>query len=269
MQEQKVNATYEADVSYAMRMSKVIMTIIGLRPLSQNRSKIYKTIAFLQSVFCISILLFVLLPCFAYLYFIEKRTFVRIRFVAPIIFNLSGVIKYCLLLYRRNEITSCVEHMEEDWMNASSKRVKDVMLESAKIGRTLGIYCIFFMYFGGFSFRAIMPLLGKRRVVNNVTIRPLSFPGYYRYFNVQKTPAYEIVFSLQLLSGFVIYTTACCICNVAASLIMHGAGQLKILQDLIEELPKKSNKKHGTERIAKIVRHHARLLRYMYSSGIV
>lgn len=96
------------------------------------------------------------------------------------------------------------------------------------------------MYSAGISFNTIVPLSRGSVVTDlNVTMRPLSVPCYYVFFDVQDSPAYEIVFLVQLLCGMVMYTTTVTICGLSAVFVMHACAQMEILmrmmKDLVEE----------------------------------
>nr|XP_012230119.1 PREDICTED: uncharacterized protein LOC105676648 [Linepithema humile] len=106
----------------------------------------------------------------------------------------------------------------------------------------------------------------RKIVVNkNVTIRPLVQGNYYIFFDPQHSPAYEIIFSLHLLTGIAIYIVTASVCGVTALFTMHACGQLEMLVTWLENLANENHwsKEYSTHaRLALIIAHHVRVRRY-------
>jgi hypothetical protein len=116
------------------------------------------------------------------------------------------------------------------------------------------------MYTSGLYFRTIVPLSkGKIVTDQNVTIRHLPCPSYFIFFNGQISPAYEIIFFLQFLSGFVKYTITVAICSLAALFVTHICAQLEILMALINNLMSESEIDNLDTRLAVIVEYHVKV----------
>lgn len=169
-----------------------------------------------------------------------------------------------MLIHRRDRIKNCIECIKEDWSKASLKEDRRIMIGNSRIGRNLAILCVTFVFGSGFSYRTIVPL--SRGVIvtpQNVTIRPLGFAGYYVFIDPQKTPAYEIIFIIQFLSGFVQYAVTSGACSLAALLVLHACGQLKILIARIEALTRIEyfSDKNVNVKLAAIVSQHIRIKR--------
>ncbi|XP_043488573.1 odorant receptor 22c-like [Polistes fuscatus] len=98
------------------------------------------------------------------------------------------------------------------------------------------------MYGSGLLFRAIIPLTRGKIIINeNLTIRPLPCPCYYRFFDPQISPVYEIVYFLQCLSGIITYTITTAVCGLAALFVLHICGQLEILSMLMNRMVAKTD----------------------------
>ncbi|KAF7381378.1 hypothetical protein HZH66_013772 [Vespula vulgaris] len=122
------------------------------------------------------------------------------------------------------------------------------------------------MYGSGILFRGIIPLTkGKITINENFTIRPLPCPCYFLFFDPQLSPAYEIVYFLQCLSGMVTYSITTAICGLAAFLIMHICGQLEILVTLMERIVEKTDlpSENVHAKIALAVEHQIRVRSFL------
>ncbi|XP_018307688.1 uncharacterized protein, partial [Mycetomoellerius zeteki] len=149
--------------------------------------------------------------------------------------------KYGQLLTKRNQERNCLEQVEDDWQIVNSHN-RDVMIDKARTGRRLLIICALFMYSTGVSFRTIIPLsAGKIITEQNFTVRHLPCPTYFVLFDVQLSPAYEIVFLMQFFSEFVKCTVTTAICGLAGLFVMHTCAQLDILMILMNNLEWEDN----------------------------
>lgn len=79
----------------------------------------------------------------------------------------------------------------------------------------------------------------------------------------QASPAYEIVYFLQLLSGYTAYSAFCGICSLMAHFVTHVCGQCDMLAAIFEETVDGGKHNDGSieNRIATAVTRHLRLLR--------
>jgi len=120
------------------------------------------------------------------------------------------------------------------------------------------------MYGSGLSFRSILPFAkGKIVTPQNITIKPLPCPAYFISFDIQVSPAYELVFAMQLLSGIVTFSITVGLCGLAAVFVMHACGQLKVLVDLMRNLVEVQwqEQQEVDRKLAKMVEHQIRIRR--------
>jgi len=131
------------------------------------------------------------------------------------------------------------------------------MIDRVRIGRRLIIMCAIFVYLNGVGIRIIMPLsTGKIVTPQNITIRPLPSPAHFIIFDVQRSPAYEIVFLLQSFTGVIRYTVTVATFGFVTLCVMHFCSQLDILVTLINNFGKERKEKHLDKRLAIIVEYH-------------
>lgn len=215
-------------------------------------------------ILCQALLYFIFVPGVLKMFLKETNTRRRLKMIGPMCNCLMAVLKHAALICRSNYIKECIRHIEEDWRKLTLTKDRKIMMGNSRIGRNLAILCVAFVYGSGFSYRTIMPL--SRGVIitpQNVSIRPMGFDGYYVFVDPQRTPAYEIIFTIQFLSGFVQYSVTSGACSLAALLVLHACGQLKILIARMKELTQTKHfyDKNVNRKLAAVVKQHNRIKR--------
>lgn len=98
------------------------------------------------------------------------------------------------------------------------------------------------MYGGGLCYRTILPLsMGKIVLPDNSTVRLLPCPSYFVFIDEQATPNYGIIFTLQVLGGFISYTTLCGTVGLCCMLCLHLSSMLRILINKMIELTEQAD----------------------------
>lgn len=258
------NEHYRDDVTYITQLTRNVLSLLGVWPFFKRESTGKRIRQFLLIVVSYALLYGVLIPGLLF-WVIERRTRVRVQTIPLILYGFMATGKYGNLIFRQKDIRSCLRHIEEDWRIVGDIESRDMMIECAKTGRRLVALCATFMYGSGLSFRSILPFSkGKIVTPQNITIKPLPCPAYFFSFDIQTSPAYELVFLIQFLSGIVTYSITIGICGLAAVFVMHACGQLKILVDLMENLVEEQweNEKHEVDKkLARMVEHQIRIRR--------
>ena len=142
------------------------------------------------------------------------------------------------------------------------------MLKYGKIGRDLSIYSAVFMYSGSICYVTIMQYaIGRQSRMDdtNHTIRVLVYPTYSGFFDVQKSPIYEIVYVFQCICTFMLNTVTAGCCALAALFATHACGQIDIIMSQLDDLVegKFAKKNHNPDtRLTEIVQHHIGILKY-------
>jgi len=110
-----------------------------------------------------------------------------------------------------------------------------------------------------------MPLFYSGKIQNrdNVTIksRLLPNPAYLFSLNMQASPVYEIMYSLQGASGLINVLVATSAVGLIIVFVMHACGQLKILMNLMKEFTLEKHRKEVDKKLADIVEHQIRIRR--------
>lgn len=258
------NEHYKDDMIYITHVTRNVLSLLGAWP-SYNRRKSIGEKVWKYFLISISyILLYCVLIPGAFFWIIEKRTKVRVQTIPLIFYGFMASGKYGNLIFHEKNIKRCLRHIEEDWRTINSTEARETMIESAKIGRRLVTLCAIFMYGSGLSFRSVLPFAkGKIITAQNITIKPLPCPAYFFSFDIQVSPAYELIFAMQFLSGIVTYSITVGLCGLAAVFVMHACGQLKILMNLMRNLVEEQwqEKQEVNKKLAKMVEHQIRIRR--------
>ncbi|KAF3054513.1 Odorant receptor 236 [Nylanderia fulva] len=263
------NSNYENDIRYTMQVHRIILGLIGVWPILEKPRLHKRLLKGLLRTVCCFLLSFNLIPWTLYMILILDTFKSRLRMIGAFCFYVMVPAVYFTLMLRENSIRECVKHIEKDWQNVRNANDRRIMLNRAKAGRFIVISTTIFLFTSGFTYRLIQPIVRGKIVINeNVTVRPLVQGNYYIFFDPQQSPAYEIVFSIHLLTGIVVYVVTTSVCGVTALFTMHACGQLEMLATWLENLPNEalwSKKSHAVaRRLATIIMHHMRIRRFLH-----
>ncbi|KAG6804449.1 odorant receptor 11 [Apis mellifera caucasica] len=171
--------------------------------------------------------------------------------------------KYTIILQRAKEFSKLLDEIKKDWLLATEEN-RQIFSERASIEHKLTTVIVVTMYGGGFFYRTILPLSkGKILLPNNMTVRLLPCPSYFGSLNEQATPNYEIIFTLQVLGGFIIYTVLCGTKSACLMLCLHMCGLLKILTNKVMDLTNDSDEQVVQEKIVHIVEYQTRIKEFL------
>ncbi|KAL6259116.1 hypothetical protein P5V15_009038 [Pogonomyrmex californicus] len=262
----RVNILHHDDIRRTVHVTRGVLNLIGVWPSPSDSFALKIVRTKMLRIFCQALLYFIFVPGILKMFLKESNARRRLKMIGPMCNCLMAVLKHTVLICRSDQIKDCIEHIEEDWRTVSLAEDCKIMRGNSRIGRSLAILCVAFVYGSGFSYRTIVPLTrGVIVTPQNVTIRPLGFDGYYIFIDPQKTPAYEIIFTIQFLSGFVQYSVTSGACSLAALLVLHACGQLKILITRMEDLThaKYFSDKNANRKLAAVVRQHIRIKSFL------
>ncbi|XP_024869579.1 odorant receptor 56a-like [Temnothorax curvispinosus] len=257
------NTNYENDIRYTIQLSRGIFRLLGIWPETEpSFQENLKRFSLILS--CYFLVGCELIPTILYILFIEKRTRMRLKLISSVIFAILALIKYSSLLLSKNQVRHCLTRVKDDWRNVESASDRNSMIGKARIARRLLIMCGIFMYTSGLYFRTFVPLSkGKSVNAQNVTIRHLPTPSYFVLFNGQISPAYEIVFFIQFLSGMIKYTITVAICSLAALFVMHTCGQLEILMALTDNMVNETEKGDLDKKLSLTVEYQIKIRNFL------
>jgi len=195
----------------------------------------------------------------------EKDIEIKLNIMGPLSHWIMGMINYCLLLVRGDDIRECVLHMETDWQLVQKIEDRQVMMRQAKIGRFVAGFCAVFMQSGTFLFVIAKSLSTTIVIVDNETVsmHPFTCPIYNKFIDTRFSPANEIMMVVEWLSCFIVNSVTVGACSLDAVFAMHAYGQLNMLFSWLNKLVNENKKnEYAEQRLAIIVEHHLRVLRY-------
>ncbi|KAG7198567.1 hypothetical protein KM043_005931 [Ampulex compressa] len=260
---------YEQDVNYITEQCRFMLRILGIWPIFQGKVSVATRIQNLFAILTCYILLFcsVIPGSLYYIYGVEPDLQVRLKFLVVHVYACMTVAKYSSLVLHERDIRSCLSHLKEDWRMFGDASYRKLMIHRATTARRFFLFCWAFMYFSNLCYSAFVPLSrGKVVIDENTTIRPLSAPAYYVFFDEQKSPAYEIVFLIQALSSFVTSTITITLCGLTAVFVMHACAQLEILTEILGNCVREETVKKETlnRKLAIVVGHHIRVRNFVH-----
>ncbi|XP_011341728.1 odorant receptor 63a isoform X1 [Ooceraea biroi] len=259
-----LNVYYVQDLKYARMFVPNILNALGIWPSLGKRKSICKRLVDYLLIFLSYSLIFAsLIP--SSLFWVFKGTIrTRVRMFLPLAYTIAAVSKYGILILGQDRIRHCVKYIEEDWKNVANVDARNMMRESARVGRRLVAISISFYCSSIMSVRLI-PLLYLGKIVDqyNVTIRLLPTPAYLFSLDVQATPVYEIMYSLQGAYGIVTASISTGGIGLITIFVMHACGQLKILMNLMSEFSEDLQQKEVDKKLANIVEHQIRIRNFL------
>jgi len=250
---------------YSLQLNRWFLKPIGAWPESRTTTTIEKLLSRIIQIICYALIAFTVVPCMLYFYFEEQDLEIKINSVGPVSHWIMSGINYTSLLWRGKDIRCCIEHMESDWCTMSRNVDRATMLRYAKFGRSVAGFCAVFMHCGVFSYSVVNSLTPMITVIGNETIstRRLPCPFYSELLDTNHDPENEIVLMTQFLSGFIANSITVGACSLAAVFAMHVCGQFGVLYTWLNELiDEKKEKQTADYKLANIVEHHLRVLRY-------
>lgn len=257
------NKNYETDIKYTMQLNRFVFRLLGIWPCMDIEPSFFENLSKILLILgCYLLLACELIPTILYVINIEKRTRVRLKLLSSVMFTILAVLKYSSLVFSQNRVKNCLIRVRTDWQNVASASARKSMIDKTKTARRLLLLCGLFMYSSGLYFRTVVPL-NKGKSINdrNITIRHLPCPSYFILFDGQISPAYEIMFFIQFISGFIKYTITVAICSLAALFAMHLCAQLEILMTLLNNLINEPEEKNLDNRLAVTVEYQTRMRR--------
>ncbi|EGI63174.1 hypothetical protein G5I_08482 [Acromyrmex echinatior] len=248
-------------LQYTVQVHRFIMGLIGVWPNMEKSGKWARLLRGLLRTACCFLLSFNLIPWVLYMFLILDTFKKRLRMIGGFFFYSMVPAMYFTLMLREDRIKKCIRHLQEDWRNVWDANDRKIMLDQARAGRFVIICTLLFLFTSGFTHRLIKPILRGTIVIGNVSIRPLVQGNYFIFFDPQQSPAYEIVFSMHLVTGIVIYIVTTSVCGITALFSMHACGQLKMLTVWLENtaIENQWSKCAIAQRLAAIVMHHVRI----------
>ncbi|OAD55465.1 hypothetical protein WN48_04722 [Eufriesea mexicana] len=271
--EQPCNSSYKEDLSFNIRLNALTLRIIGSWPRSLGHSWLQTIQHVLLNLLCYCLLAFILVPGIVYFVLEIDDLYNQMKLGSALSFFMMAVIKYYVFIAREDDIRTCVNLIENDWRNVKHQEDRKIMLDNAGFGHRLVYICGVFMYGGVVFYYIVLPLTGAMIVEEggNLTYWRLVYPFPKLLLDARLSPANEILYTIQLLSGLVAHNVTVAACGLAALLAMHACGQLQVLTSWLEKLVdgRQNDDESLDQRLANIVEQHVRIIKESSARDIV
>nr|XP_031834892.1 uncharacterized protein LOC116428014 [Nomia melanderi] len=254
-------ADQDDGLDYALEMCRWLLKPLGIWSLiysHANRKE--KALSILLLIAGFSSMVYIMVPLVCRLVLDDITGKIKMQLLGTATNCSLSVIKYLCLVLRRKTFARCMRHMENDWRIVKDRHHRAIMLKQATFSRSLVMLCIVFIYSSCISFHVMMPW-SRRRVVGNVTLKPLVYPSYDRFFDVQASPVYELIYLAQCFAGFVRHTVTTATFSLVVVFVTHVCGQMQIQISRLEEFNCGIGKDTGYDPLGDIIRGHAEILR--------
>ncbi|KAK9299111.1 hypothetical protein QLX08_007734 [Tetragonisca angustula] len=256
----------EEGIKHVTWFVQPLLSVIGGWPMNVASSLHSKMLKWLLIFFIYFLQLGVMVPSMLYIVLKVKNNRSRIKLIMPHVNSVCQLSKYTVLLRRHNQIRQLLNDLRHEWLNAT-REDQWIYTTRASIGHRLMMPFVILLYTGGTSLRAIIPLLrGKIVLPNNTTMRLLPCPGYFVFIDEQLTPNYEMIFAMQVLCGFVNYTTLCGTLALCSMLCLHMCSMMRILANKMIQLSNQPDTDENAvqEKITDIVEYHTKIKRFLH-----
>nr|UEN71184.1 olfactory receptor 1 [Gregopimpla kuwanae] len=261
---------FKSDASFAVHLSRRYLKVLGIW--RSDDQFFWRLITNISMLICYFGLGMSVVPTFIFIAVKVEDPIGKIRLIGPWSFCLMAALKYYFLRSHRCDIENCMKNIELDWIRIEYKSRRDVMLEHARYGHLVTMICAGFTYSGGLLF-AILPFvlgnLGPFEASNGNISRSHSLPSHFVFFDASETPAYEIIYFIQVITTFMMHSITVASYSVAVVIVMHACGQLKLLMDKITQLVENEDGKKERsldDRMSDVISHHVRTLRFISSA---
>ncbi|XP_076224484.1 uncharacterized protein LOC143174608 [Nomia melanderi] len=257
----------DEDFEYALELCRWLLKPLGIWWFIYSKAKrTEKVLSILLMIMCFASLMFLLVPvsCHLLLEDLDART--KIKLIGPTCNCSLSVIKYCYLVFRGKTFVRFIGQVENDWRMATNRHHRVIMLKQACFSRNLIMLCIIFIYSANISY--LMIPLSMRRATGNATVKVLAYPGYNRFFDVQSSPTYEILYFGQCFVGFVRHGVTIASFSLVVVFVTHICGQMQIQLLRLEELNCEAEEKDSDrDPLGDIIRNHTEILRFTKKVG--
>ncbi|CAK9804348.1 Odorant receptor 43a [Anthophora quadrimaculata] len=262
-----LNENYKNDLNFNVRLNMWTLKIIGSWPRSIDHSWLETGEHILLNILIHGLLAFIVIPTSMFVILVIQDFDSQLKLTSALSFFMMAFTKYVIMIVREDDIRKCVEYIETDWRNVKYHEDRKIMLDNASFARKLIVICAAFMYGGVIFYYIVLPFAEGKIVEEggNLTYRRLVYPVPQFILDVRYSPVNEIVYTMQILSGFVAHNITVAACGLAALLAMHACGQLQVLMSWLEKLVdgREDEDNNLDQRLASVVEQHVRVINFI------
>ncbi|XP_034944719.1 odorant receptor 13a-like [Chelonus insularis] len=257
------NLNYQVDIEYVVKISRTLLTPIGIYPLYGSDTNLSKFLVRLQTLMVFGLMCFLLVPHFIWTFFDADDLSRLMKIIAAQVFNSLALIKFWTLIINKKALRDCLQQLEDNWKNVICEEDRLVMVKNAKIGRFFTVAYLSLSYGGALPYHIIMPLAAERIVKeDNTTQIPLPYPSDYVFFVPSDSPGYEMLFITHIIISTIILSTNCGIYSLIATYVTHGCCLFEVVCRHLDNLTKNGINDEFNSQLAWIVQKHSIAIEY-------
>ncbi|XP_058805756.1 uncharacterized protein LOC131672509 [Phymastichus coffea] len=228
----------------SVKTMRLLLQSMGMWPITSPTYPSSLRFFFIATAFLL--LLLFLLPIGLQTFYIVDDLKERVRNVGPFTFGVMNVIKYTTVIARKDKLRECLDWLASDWRRTKKRAYNELMLSSAETGLAFTAICASFMLVGGMAYTCLFSFIQERVVVNNVSRRAFSYPGYFVFFDPHDH--FYKIYALQSMCGYVAFATTAAVASIAVAFAMHICGQLSVVSYMIRSLASRDFDKEAFQR---------------------
>lgn len=264
-----LNANHENDATFAVKHARRLLKIVGVWPYFASKpTRIGRCASKFLIPLTFVLVLVLVIPLATNM---ATRDIPRSQFlmqIGPVCFRLANLLKYSIMLARRDSVRSCMRQMEADWRSLDNEKDRQTMLRNLRTGHGLILIFVTSAYSSAVFYYALLPMLKARALdaFNNDSRKNTIFPGADIYVDVAAGRNFEIIYCTNCLAAFYLFTIVISIGSVAVTLVSHACGQIQIILSRFESIvgsDRRDSDGDGLvdDRMSFIITCHVRVLR--------
>ncbi|XP_012284542.1 odorant receptor 2a [Orussus abietinus] len=240
---------WREDLDFEIGWTRNNLRILGIWPDSGRPGKDSLFYRYKFLIPSMLMLIYIILPQTLYLFFawgdLEHCVDALLTADVPI---LTALIKFLSFSYHREAINSIVSFVTEDWKRPKSREERETMMRNAKIARGISLRISILLYLAMAAHVAShIATEVRRRLSNDTNLEPqVLLRGYYP-FDTKKSPNYELLSFMQLISGIGGALSYSNVDSFVGATILHVCAQFSNLRFLAAKMLRKAEKQEPLE----------------------
>lgn len=244
---------------YAIQLNRWMLRPIGVWPLSSSTTRIEKIVTQIVIIICWSFSLFTIIFGLLQIILEKEDIYTKLKTVGPLTYWCVGAFNYATLLFHKDDIRYCMDHIRLDWKTISRLKDQEVMFKAAKFGRYVTSVCIGFTFSGVLGFCVVIGTFKQTVKIGNQIVITHSLPCPVYKIPVHTNLMHDIIFTTQFLSAIIICFNVTGTFTFVTTLASHALGQLNVMAIWIDEFVNRIS--HDDKNIGILVEHHLLTLR--------
>ncbi|EZA58867.1 hypothetical protein X777_00709, partial [Ooceraea biroi] len=217
-------------LEWAIKLNRISLEVLGLWPKVEEvpREKLKHNLHVLSIL--LIFVLSILFPCIHSLVKTHEDIMIIIEHLQCILPMITCIVRIIVFWWKKEDIIPIISMITEDWLKSRNVQERNMMITWAQRSRIIVISSYIVMGISCFC-GVLLPIFGLS-LTDGVNINDTEkiFPlRVYYFYDVTKSPQYELTYIILTIGIFFTATTYTGIDNFLGLLIFHICGQLDIL----------------------------------------